>query len=198
MIPESIKHAVVFGAGALGCWLGARLDVPTADYIAQHQFLQDLGAIIDQVANRTDDLRTVREQAQGLVNLADQADVADEDIDRVRAAAESMNGKLTEVEEDIQQTRSKSFYDPLDYPGKLAAELAFLYNTVAGGFGGAVNPRPTAQAVDRLEELRADVSGVMGRMQVIFDEDLAAFNELIRSLGMDPVVLRTEGARLIS
>jgi len=175
-----------------------RLDVPAADYIAQHQFLQDLGAIIDQVANRTDDLRTVREQAQGLVNLADQADIADEDIDRVRAAAESMNGKLTGVEEDIQQTQSKSFYDPLDYPGRLAAELAYLYNTVAGGFGGAVNARPTDQAVDRLEELRADVHGVMGRMQVIFDEDLAAFNELIRSLGMDPVVLRTEGPRLIS
>jgi hypothetical protein len=175
-----------------------RLDVPAADYVAQHQFLQDLGAIIDEVADRTDDLRSVRQQAQALAGLAAQAGLEADDVTTVRAAADSLNGKLTGVEEDIQQTRSKSFYDPLDYPGKLAAELAFLYNTVAGGFGGIVNARPTDQAAGRLEELRAEANGVMGRLQLILDEDLAAFNELIRSLGLDPVVLRAEGGRLIS
>jgi len=175
-----------------------RLDVPAADYVAQHQFLQDLGAIIDQVADRTDDLRSVRRQAQGLAGLAAQADLDENDMTRVRVAADSLSGKLTGVEEDIQQTKSKSFYDPLDYPGKLSAELAFLYNTVAGGFGGMVNAGPTDQAVDRLEELRADANGVLARIQVIFDDDLAAFNELIRSLGLDPVVLNTGDGRLIS
>lgn len=174
-----------------------RLDVPVSAYVAQHDFLEDLGALIDEVADRTDDLRSVREQATGLAGLADAAGLAEEDATRLRTAADSLAGKLTTVEQEIQQTRSRSFYDPLNFPGKLAAELAFLYNTVAGGFGGAVNDRPTDQAVARLEELRVEVRGVLGRLQAIFDEDLAAFNELIRSLGMDPVVLRQEG-RVIS
>jgi photosystem II stability/assembly factor-like uncharacterized protein len=175
-----------------------RSDVPTADLVAQHAFLEELGDIIDQVADRTDDLRSVRAQAQGLAGLAGDAGLEEADVTRVRTAADSLKGKLTAVEEDIQQTKSKSFYDPLDYPGKLAAELAFLFNTVAGGFGGFVDARPTDQARDRLEELRVEANDVAGRLQTIFDEDLASFNALIRSLGMDPVVLRTDEGRLIS
>jgi hypothetical protein len=52
-----------------------------------------------------------------------------------------------------------------------------------------VNAAPTDQAVDRLRELEEQVAGVLGRLNTAFDEDLAAFNELIRSLGMEPVVL---------
>jgi photosystem II stability/assembly factor-like uncharacterized protein len=171
-----------------------RLDVPSMDYLAQHRFLQDLGEVIDELAARTDDLRSVRTQADGLADLAQKADLDEADVARVRTAADSLGDKLTALEEAIQQTRSKSFYDPLDYPGKLAAELAFLYNTVAGGFGGAVNSGPTDQAVARLEELRGEVGAVLGRLRAILDEDLAAFNELIRSLGLDPVIVARQGA----
>jgi photosystem II stability/assembly factor-like uncharacterized protein len=174
-----------------------RVDTPAADYVAQHRFLQDLGTIIDQVADRTDDLRSVRQQSGALAGLAGDAGLDEADVARVREAADSLGGKLTGVEGQVQQTKSKSFYDPLDYPGRLAAELAFLYNTAAGGFGGTVNARPTDQAVARLEELRVEANGILSRLEVIFEEDLAAFNELIRSLGLDPVVLDSEG-RLIT
>ena len=117
------------------------------------------------------------------------AGLSEENAARVRAAADSLAGGLTGLQEEIQQTKNKSFYDPLDNPGRLAAEIAFLYNTVAGGFGGVVHDRPTDQAVARLEELRAEINGVLQRLQSIFDNDLSAFNDLIRSLGMDPVVV---------
>jgi len=107
----------------------------------------------------------------------------------VQSAADSLTGDLTTIQEEIQQTQNKSFYDPLDNPGKLSAELAFLYNTVAGGLAGIVNAGPTDQAMDRLEELRARVNDVLGRLETVFNDDLSAFNQLIRSLGMDPVVL---------
>jgi photosystem II stability/assembly factor-like uncharacterized protein len=174
-----------------------RSDVPQSDFVAQHEFLMRLGATIEGLADRMDDLRSVRTQGEGLAELAADAGIPEEDVARVRAAADSLAGKLTVVEEDMQQTKSKSFYDPLDYPGKLTAELAFLYNTVAGGFG-AVDARPTDQALARMDELQARVDDVLGRLQTIFDTDLAEFNELIRSLGLDPVVLNKEERRLIS
>jgi len=171
--------------------------VPQTDFVAQHEFLKRLGATIEELADRMDDLRSVRTQGAGLAELAAEGGISEEDVARVEAAADSLAGKLTLVEEDIQQTKSKSFYDPLDYPGRLTAELAFLYNTVAGGFG-AVDARPTDQAVARMDELQSRVDDVLGRLQTIFDTDLADFNELIRSLGLDPVVLRKEDRRLIS
>ena len=166
-----------------------RLGTTVADYVAQHQFLQDLGEIIDRVAGRTDDLLSVRTQVQGLVGLSDEAGLSEEDAANLKSAADSLTGDLTSLQEEIQQTDNRSFYDPLDNPGKLAAELAFLYNTVSGSLAGTVNARPTDQAVDRLEELRAEVADVMDRLETVLDEDLSAFNELIRSLGMDPVVV---------
>jgi hypothetical protein len=126
---------------------------------------------------------------QGLVGLSAQAGLAEEDAARVKAAGDSLSGTLTGRQGEIQQTDNRSFYDPLDNPGKLAAELAYLYNTVAGSLAGIVNAAPTDQAVDRLRELEEQVAGVLGRLNTAFDEDLAAFNELIRSLGMEPVVL---------
>ncbi|HSG08074.1 MAG TPA: hypothetical protein VLA36_06945 [Longimicrobiales bacterium] len=168
-----------------------------ADFIAQYQFLKQLGSVIEDVAARTDDLRSVRTQSRGLAQIAADAGIDEADVARVNAAADSLAGKLTAVEEDVQQTRSKSFYDPLDYPGKLTAELAFLYNTVAGGFG-TVDAPPTDQAVARMGELQTQVDEVMGRLQTIFDTDLVNFNELIRSLGLDPVVLKKDDRNLIS
>ncbi len=174
-----------------------RSTVPQRDFVAQHDFLKRLGTTIEQLADRMDDLRSVRTQSAGLAKLAADAGISEDDVARVTTASDSLGAKLTVVEEDMQQTRSKSFYDPLDYPGKLTAELAFLYNTVAGTFG-AVDARPTDQAVSRMDELQATVDDVLGRLQGILDTDLVEFNELIRSLGLDPVVLKREDQRLIS
>jgi hypothetical protein len=174
-----------------------RSSVPQADFIAQQRFLKELGGIIEGVADGMDDLRSVRTQSKDLAALAADAGIAEADAARVKATADSLGGKLTGLEEEIQQTKSKSFYDPLDYPGKLTAELAYLYNTVAGTFG-TVDAPPTDQAVARLGELRTQVTNVQRRLQAVFDEDLARFNTLIRSLGLDPVVLKKDDRKLIS
>jgi len=170
-----------------------RSDATPADLVAQHRFLQDLGSIIDRLAERTGDLTSVRGQVERIAELSGEAGLAEEEEERVRAAADSLTGDLAAVRDEIQQTANSSFYDPLENPGKLAAELAFLYNTVAGGFAGTANDRPTDQAGERLEELRVETEGLLRRLQTIFEEDLEAFNELIRSLGIDPVVLQGEG-----
>ena len=169
-----------------------------AEFERQFRFLQDLGEMIDGLADRTADLRSVRGQVESLAGLADDAGLAPDDVARVRSAADSLRGELTAVEEDVLQTKSHSFYDPLDYPGKLVSQLAYLYNVVAGGFGGVVDAPPTDQAVARKEELRGEVRGVLTRLQTIFDRDLTSFNGLIRSLGMDPVVVKKRESKVIS
>jgi photosystem II stability/assembly factor-like uncharacterized protein len=174
-----------------------RVATPQADYVAQHTFLQEVGDMIDRLSGQTGDLMSVSGQVAGLTGRAGDAGLSEEDAARVREAGEALTGSLGALREEIQQTANVSFYGPLENPGKLAADLAFLYNTVAGGFGGYFNSRPTDQALDRLQELRVDLDGVVSRLQTLFDEDLAAFNELIRSLGMDPIILERDG-RLIS
>ena len=168
-----------------------RTTVAQADYDTQFQFLKEVGALIERVADRTDDLRSVREQASAYTEITTDAGLSEDDITRVRTAADSLGGKLTVLEEDILQTKNRSFYDPLDFPGQLASQLAYLYNAAAGGFGGVTDAKPTDASLIRMEELRVEVNGIITQLQTIFDEDLSAFNELIRSLGLDPVVVRS-------
>ena len=163
-----------------------------ADYVAQADFLEEVGGMIEELADGTAALRSVREQAQGIAALAEDAGLSPADVERVRSAADSLASTLGGIEEDILQTDNRSFYDPLRNPGKLAAELAYVYNNAAGGLGGPINDRPTDQAVERKDELRQEVNGVDLRLQRAFDEDLAAFNELIRSLGLEPVVVKRD------
>jgi photosystem II stability/assembly factor-like uncharacterized protein len=174
-----------------------RDSVSQADFVAQFDFLEELGGIIEEVAVNTDALRSVRSQVGAISQVAPDAGLSDEDLARVREAAEGITEKLGTVEKEILQTENRSFYDPLDNPGMLTSHLAYLYNTVAGALGVTADARPTDAAQERLEELRGEVEAVDGSLERIFAEDLAAFNDLIRSLGLEPVVVERD-PRLIS
>lgn len=174
-----------------------RTDVTPAQYVAQQEFLDEVGGLIEVLADDAADLRSVRGQVEGIAGVVGDAGLSEADAARVAEAAEELGGKLTAVEEEMLQTDNRSFYDPLRNPGKLAAELAYVYNNVAGGFGGVVNAPPTDQAVERKNELLGEVNELSGRLDEVLQQDLADFNDLIRSLGLEPVV-RKEDRRLVS
>ena len=111
---------------------------------------------------------------------------------RVEEAAASLKEGLTGVEEEIQQTQSTSFYDPLGYPGQIAAQLAYVHSAAAGGFGGVIDAAPTDGAIERFQDLQVQVNEILGRLQQIMDVDLTAFNELLRSLELDPIVVEAD------
>jgi hypothetical protein len=175
-----------------------RSTVAQADFDAQFEFLRRVGETIEQLGDRTGALGSARTQVQDIKGVIGDAGLSAEDQAQVEEAADSLVNKLTGVQEEIQHTRSKSFYDPLDYPGQLSAQLAYVYSAAAGGFAGPADAPPTDGSVERFEELQAETNEILGRLQEILDTELAAFNELLRSLDLDPVVVSTETRPVIS
>ncbi len=171
-----------------------RVDIPNADYVAQFEFLKQLEGDIERMGARMDELRSAREQTQGITGVLDDANLSEDDATRVREMADSITTRLTGVEEEMQQTNASSFYDPLEMEGQLTAQLVYLYGVTAGSFGGPADARPTDGAQARYQELETQVNDVVGRLQRIIDEDLAAFNELLKSLDLDPVVVKKDRA----
>ena len=155
-----------------------RTAIAQAEFDEQFDFLRQVGETIEQMAERFGTLRSAREQVNGLKGRAGDAGLDSASVIQVEEAADSLVAELTGVGEDIQQNKSTSFYGPLEYPGRLTAQLAYVYGVAAGSFGGTVDSRPTDGSRERFDELRAEVDAVLGRLQVIFDSDLAAFNEL--------------------
>lgn len=190
----TLTHGETSQSHTLTVLADPRIETTQAEYVAQFEFLRALEADIELMGERMADLRSARTQTQGITGVLENADLSEEDEARVREMADSISTKLTGVEEDMQQTNARSFYDPLEMQGKLTAQLVYLYGVTAGSFGGPADAGPTDGAQLRFDELHEEVNDVVGRLQQVLDEDLAAFNELLKSLDLDPVVVKKDRA----
>ena len=199
--PGTYTVRMTLGEQALEAPLEVRADprgsVPATAFADQFALLRSLGEALEQLKDRTESLRSVREQANDVDGLLEDAGVPPADRERAAALGDTLREALTDVEEQVLQTRSTSFYDPLGHPGQLAAQIIYLYGVVAGNFGGSVDAPPTDGARERARELEAEVARILGRLQEIYDTDLAEFNALLRSLDLDPIVVARE-VRVIS
>jgi len=167
-----------------------RVETTQAQFEAQRDFLLEAGDAITELAGKIDQLRTVREQVNQVAERVGQADLDEETVQQVKEAAETIAEKLTAVEDDLVQTKSHSLEDPLNYPGKLYAQLANVQSVANGGFG-VVDAPPTDGAVEFLAELQAQGAEIYRRLQEVIDVDLPAFNDLVGGLNLPAVIVRS-------
>ena len=86
----------------------------------------------------------------------------------------------------LLQTKSRSFEDPLNYPGKLTAHLAFVHSTVNSGSDSP----PTDGSRKRLADLDVQLEEVFARLAEVLEKDVAAFNELVSRLELPAVLVK--------
>lgn len=106
-------------------------------------------------------------------------------VEQVQEAADELAEKLTGIESELLQTKSRSFEDPLNYPGKITAQLANLQALVNSG----ADAPPTDGAVEFFAELRSQLDALVGRLRHILEVEVADFNELVAGLNLPPVVV---------
>jgi hypothetical protein len=103
----------------------------------------------------------------------------------IRARADSLKGRLTEIEEQIYQTKNRSGQDPLNYPIRLNNRIAAL----AGVVGGA-DARPTDQASQVFDQLSAELQVQLDRLHQVVETDVPAFNALVRDANVPALIMR--------
>ena len=166
-----------------------RQDVPAADLQAQFDIATEMADLINELARRMDHLRSVHGQVESLSEHAKKSDLDEASIEQVDEAARSILDNLGGVENEVRQTKSVSFYDPLDYPGQLIAQLVNVYTNVVGGFGGSVDAAPTDGAVERFREVEAEAGEILNRLETIMNDEVGSFNDLLESVGLKPVIV---------
>ncbi len=155
------------------------------DLRLQHEFLGDVAGAIDEMYDGLRSLRDIKKQSAEVVEQLGRADIDNEEI---TAAQESMADKLTAIEEQITQVKSRSSQDPLNFPPMLDNQIVNVYGYALGGFGGGDN-RPTEGAHERFEDLKPQLASLMSQLQEIIDNDLAAFNALVSGADVPAVVV---------
>jgi photosystem II stability/assembly factor-like uncharacterized protein len=153
-------------------------EVTEADLQAQHDLAVQVTERTSQANETVIEIRDLKSQVDDRVGKDGS----------VKPQGEALNEKLTDVEGELYQYRNQSSQDPLNYPIKLNNKLGALLGAVEGVAG-----RPTAQAYQVFEELSARLNAETARYRVILERDLEAFNRLLRSKGLEPVVRKPAG-----
>jgi hypothetical protein len=104
-------------------------------------------------------------------------------------AGKELDKKMTAVEEEIIQTKSKAPQDPLNYPIKLNDKLAALGSTVE-----SADAVPTRQAYEVFDSLSQRLNTQLGKWNAIVSGDLAQFNAMVKNQNV-PAIIVVPGER---
>jgi len=146
--------------------------------------LADLRERFDLAIRVRDRVSEANEAVSKIRNVKAQVDdrLEASDHGELHSRGESVKERLSGVEGEIYQVRNRSNQDPLNFPIMLNNKLAALLGTVE-----SAEAAPTRQTHQVFESLSRLLDAELEQMTLIFQQDLAQLNELLRSLGMDPI-----------
>jgi len=159
-----------------------RIETSTAEYAEQIAFLEEIHKALNRAHKAVNTIRGVRSQVMGEVKHARHNDSYEE----IKKAAEKLDELLTDIEEHIIQTKSKSPQDPLNYPIRLNDKIGYLHYVAENDYP------PTAQARKVLDSLTRQLDEQLVRLDVALERDVPEFNELVRAADVPAVLLPPE------
>ena len=101
--------------------------------------------------------------------------------------AKALDERLTEIEETITQTKSRSSQDPINFPPQIDNQLVTLYGYIVQG-----DDQPTAGAHERFGDLKPELDAIHASIEAAMSEHVVPFNERVASLGVPAVVVAME------
>jgi photosystem II stability/assembly factor-like uncharacterized protein len=148
--------------------------VTDADLVEQFKLAK---AINDKVAVANDAVVRIR-------NLKTQISdrMSKSSSPQVRPVAESLAGKLTDVEGEIYQFRNRSSQDPLNFPIRLNNKLAALQGIVESG-----DSKPTDQSYMVFKDLSARLDKQLSRLDALIKTELPALNKFLTEQQLETV-----------
>ncbi len=152
-------------------------DITQTDLEEQHAMLRQVADRLTGIHDAIDGMRSVREQANALVERLD-ASAAGElgpDIDAIVEATR-------ELEDQLIQTRARVSQDALNHQPRIDNQYAYLYTHVYGN-----TARPTAGARQRYADLEADLQPILAAVAELTGPRLDELNRRARDLGT-PVI----------
>ncbi len=151
-------------------------------YKQQFDFLIQVRDKFNEIQKAIKDIRALRTQINDFVGRQDK-----EITKTIKPVADSINKKLTAIEETLYQTKSKSSQDVLNFPIRLNDKLSGLFDAANSG-----NMPPAQQVRDVYTDLAAQTDAALARFKKVKEEDVRSFNQLIREKALPTIGLKEE------
>jgi photosystem II stability/assembly factor-like uncharacterized protein len=158
-----------------------RLEVTQEDLRAQFDFLVRIRDRVSEANDAVVQIRDIRGQIEGAVKRAADQEYEEE----ISAKAKEIETALSEIENEIYQTKNRSRQDPLNYPIRLNNKIAALTGVV-----GSADAGPTQQSYDVYDELSAQLQVQLDRLEVVITTEIPAFNDLVAGHDVPAVIVK--------
>ena len=159
-----------------------RTEASIEDIQAQFTFLSNVRDKLTETHEGILRIRNIRSQVKGTMEKVDKASNTKD----LLTLGEDLQGQVTEIEEALYQTKSKSRQDPLNFPIKLNNKLGVVSNAVTRG-----DYRPTDQVIAVAAELTTAINQQLHRLRDLEANELKTFNELAIKLKIHHVRPKT-------
>ncbi|WP_295791767.1 hypothetical protein [Mucilaginibacter sp.] len=155
-------------------------DLTTADYDDKVGFLLQVRDKYNEVQKAIKNIRTLRTQTGDFAARTDKPATKE-----IKTLADTINKKLTAIEEALYQTKAKSGQDVLNYPIRLNDKLAGLYGVANSG----ENP-PSKQAKETFTELASLCDVQLAKLNQVINNDIPALNKMILDKKVPPISVK--------
>jgi uncharacterized protein YukE len=155
-------------------------EVSQQDLVAQYELTTQVREKIHTIHNAVRSIRSVRDQMKNIVKLAKKAGIEGD----FQETVDSIDEKLTAVEEELIQTQNEAGQDPLNFPPKIDNQYVYLYGHLNGDYG-----RPTTGSFQRFEDLNAELQPHMDKLKEILDTDVDQFNRTLSEKGATVIMV---------
>jgi photosystem II stability/assembly factor-like uncharacterized protein len=140
-----------------------------AQYEEQVGFLLEVQNKFNEVQQSIKDIRTIRTQLNDFTSRLDTSNSKE-----LKKLADSINKKVTRIEEALYQTKAKSGQDVLNYPIRLNDKLSGLFDVASSGY----NP-PSGQVRAAYQQLSSEADKQLNALKQVMDNEVKAFNKSI-------------------
>ena len=157
-----------------------RLATTQSDFQSQFETAIAIRDKITELSGAVKRIRSLRGQVENLSHLLENAGHGQD----VVPAAESLMGKLTSIEEKLMQTKNETGEDTSNFPPRLDSQLIRILSLTVNS-----QHKPTDGVLARFEDLESELDSYLAELQGVLDEDLVAFNDLVRKTNVTPVIV---------
>lgn len=151
-----------------------------SDLKSQFDFIQSVNNKVTESHEAIIEMREIRPQLKKYKGLL-------EEHEDVVANIEMIDSVMTEIENELYQTKNQSNQDPLNFPIKLTNKLAHLNSLTQIG-----DYPPTDGAIEVRDILVKEIDEQLSRYYNLRDMELPKLNTLIKSKDTDYILLKKE------
>jgi hypothetical protein len=138
-------------------------------YREQVGFLLGVRDKFNDIQHAVKNIRSLRSQLNDLTGKMDTVNTKE-----MKPFADSINKKLTVIEEALYQTKAKAGQDILNYPMRLNDRMAALYNVASSG-----NNAPTRQVKDAFAALCGETDTQLDKLKKVTADEVKDFNKMV-------------------